>query len=379
MSQYRLMNRIALTLLFSVSIASLPAFAQAKNVILFVGDGAGVSSWNAAGIYGYSKPLALYLQRMPHLALVDTSTAKEWVTDAAAGATAWATGRKGRNGVLSETPDAVRGVKDGQKLKTILEYAEERGLSTGIISNDDRTGVTIAITAAFYSHTDERHLSGDIFMQLLNPRFGNGLDVVIGTGRQLITDAVSKMGHNLGDEIRATGYTYLDSLDAVSKLDPANDRVISLFDDTEFDFNRAVELAVARLSRNPKGYLLIAFTDCHLGKTARSLNRIIQLDKAVRNATEKHRNDTLILVTADHSYDLRIKGEDLVETATMATPRQIASIVSLEDEHTAEEVPLVADGPGSEMVHGFMPNTQIFHIMMTAFGWETHAADTGRQ
>ena len=373
------MNRFALMFALSCTVASLPAFSQARNIILFVGDGAGVSSLNAASIYGYGKPQALYLQSMPHVALVDTSTAKEWVTDAAAAATAWATGHKGRNGVISETPDAERGVKDGETLKTILEYAEERGLSTGIISNDERTGVTIAITAAFYAHSNDRQRSGDVFLQLLNPRFGNGVDVVIGTGRKWIGDAVSKMGRTLPEEIRAKGYTYLDSLNAVSSLDPAKDRFIALFDDTEFDFNQAVEQAVARLSRNPKGYLLIAFSDCHLGKTARSLSRIVELDKAVRNATGKHKSDTLILVTADHGYDLRIKGEALTETARTATPQQIAAVASLEDQHTAEEVTLIADGPGSEMAHGFMPNTQIFHIMMAAFGWETHSTNPDRQ
>jgi alkaline phosphatase len=369
------MNRHLVRFLIAVSISAAPAFPAAKNVILFVGDGVGVSSLNAAGIYGYGRPQALYLQKMPHLALVDTSTAKEWVSDAAASATAWAAGHKGRNGVVSQSPDAVRGVKDGETLKTILEYAEERGLSTGIISNDDRTGVTIAIVAAFYSHTNNRQLSGDIFLQLLNPKFGNGPDVVIGTGRKWITDAVSKMGHDLTKEIPAKGYAYVDSLAAVTQLDPSKERVISLFDDTEFDFNQAVEQAVARLSRNPKGYLLVAFSDCHLGKGAKTLNRIVALDKAVQNAAEKHKNDTLILMTADHGYDLRIKGESLVETAVGATPQQIAAVMSLEDQHTAEEVPLVAVGPGSEMVHGFMSNTDVFHIILNAFGWaQDHSA-----
>src|SRR5579863_893301 len=145
MLQYRRMNRTAWTLFLSLSIAAVPACSQARNVILFVGDGAGISSLNAAGIYGYGKPQALYLQRMPHLALADSSTAKEWVPDAAASATAWATGYKGRNGVLSQSPAAEQGVKDGETLKTILEFAEERGLSTGIISNDGRLGVACGI------------------------------------------------------------------------------------------------------------------------------------------------------------------------------------------------------------------------------------------
>jgi YVTN family beta-propeller protein len=371
MVQYMSMNKLA-GFVAALSISAGPAFAAPKNIILFVGDGVGVSSLNAAGIYGYGKPQALYLQKMPHVALVDTSTTKEWVSDAAASATAWATGYKGRNGVISQSSAVERGVKDGETLKTIFEYAEEHGLSTGLISNDDRTGVTIAIVAAFYAHSNNRQLSGDIFMQLLNPKFGNGPDVVIGTGRKWITDAVSKMGHNLAQEIPAKGYAYLDSLAAVSQLDPAKDRVISLFDDPEFDFNQAVEQAIARLSKNPKGYLLVAFSDCHLGKGAKTLNRIVALDKAVRNATEKHKKDTLILMTADHGYDIRIKGETLVETAVGATSQQIAAIASVEDQHTAEEVPLIADGPGSEMVHGFMSNTDVFHVMMAGFGWEKY-------
>jgi len=196
------MNRFVLLASSFLCLAVAPVFGTAKNVILFVGDGAGVSSLNAAGLYAYRKPLSLYLQSMPHVALVDTSTAKEWVTDAAAAATAWATGQKGSNGVISQSASAVRGVKDGETLKTILEYAEEKGLSTGIISNDERTGVTIAITAAFYAHSNNRQDSGNIFMQLLHPRFGNGPDVVIGTGRKWISEAVAKLGPGLGAGIR---------------------------------------------------------------------------------------------------------------------------------------------------------------------------------
>ena len=72
---------------------------------------------------------------MPYVALVETSSASEWVTDSAAAMTAMVTGHKTHNGVLSQSDTAVRGVKDGEALKTILEHAEERGLSTGVVSN----------------------------------------------------------------------------------------------------------------------------------------------------------------------------------------------------------------------------------------------------
>src|SRR5580700_7921770 len=123
-----------ISVILTVVLYMTSAARAANNVILFIGDGVGVSSLNAASIYGYQKAQALYVQKMPNLGLADTSTAKQWVTDAAAGATAWATGVKGRNGVVSQSPTAEQGVKDGETLKTVLEYAEENGLSTGIIS-----------------------------------------------------------------------------------------------------------------------------------------------------------------------------------------------------------------------------------------------------
>ena len=118
-------------------------------MILFIGDGAGVSSLNAASIFGYGEPRSLYIQSMPHLALADTSTAKEWVTGGAACASAWATGRKTRNGFVSMSAGAGRDVKDGEVYKTVFEYAQENGLSTGVISNEDRTGITGAVVSAF--------------------------------------------------------------------------------------------------------------------------------------------------------------------------------------------------------------------------------------
>src|SRR5215468_8808133 len=213
----RLSNRAALLGILTISAAQAET---AKSVIFFLGDGAGISSLNAASIYGYGRAQALYLQHLPGVALADSSTVREWVTDAAAAATAFATGVKSRNGVVSQTASAVTDVRDGDTLKTILEYAEERGLSTGVIANDDRTGVTIAAVAAFYSHTNNRQRSADIFQQLLHPKFGNGVDVVIGTGLKWISAESTKAGRNIADDIPAAGYAYVHSLKELTDLDP---------------------------------------------------------------------------------------------------------------------------------------------------------------
>ena len=115
--------------------SAFPADRRAKNVILFLADAGGISTLHAASLHGYGDTRKLYIQSMPHIGLSDTSTASNWVSDSAAGMTAVVTGRKTHNGVLSQSDTAVRGKTDGAPLKTILEYAEEKGLSTGIITN----------------------------------------------------------------------------------------------------------------------------------------------------------------------------------------------------------------------------------------------------
>jgi alkaline phosphatase len=121
---------LALLLLPVLAFAAEP---RAKNVILFLGDAGGIPTLNAAGLRAHDKPQSLYLHSFPHLALSDTSSLDRWVTDSAAGMTAIVTGEKTNNGMLSLLP-AVNG-QPARTLKTILEYAEERGLSTGVVTN----------------------------------------------------------------------------------------------------------------------------------------------------------------------------------------------------------------------------------------------------
>ena len=361
------------TLAVFVVLAS-QCFAQsskAKNIIIFIGDGTGVSSLNAASIYGYDKPQSLYIQSFPGVALADTSTATQWVTDGGAGATAIATGVKTNNGVLSESSAAVKDQKDGEILKTFFEYAREHGLSTGAISNDDRQGVTNALTAAFFAHNNNRGKTGEIFEEMIAPRNGGtGLDVAYSGGRKDVLKQVSALGRDGAADLKSRGYVFVDSLDALKSVDASHTKVVMLNDDTDMPIKPAVDDAITRLSKNPNGFVLVVFSDCHTGKTSTSLRRIVEMDNVVREVAAAHKQDTLILWTADHSYDLHIKGETLTETLKKNEGKKITTAVSLEDEHTAEEVPVMAIGPGSERVHGFISNTDVFHILMAAPGWQ---------
>jgi alkaline phosphatase len=366
------MNKQFAVLVGAMLLSAVPVWPQARNVILFTADGVGISTLNAASIYGYRKPQALYVQSMPYLALTDTSTAKEWITDSAAASTAWATGAKTGNGIRSESPSAERGIRAGEKLKTILEYAEEHGLSTGIITDNDENGVAASAVSAFYAHSykSQKSAAGDAFLELLNTKYGNGVDVVIGPGHKLIAEQLKKNGRNLDAEIRAKGYSYVNSVKALSTLDPSAQRVIALLDDSEFDLNEAIQQAVVRLRKNPKGFILIANSDCKFADAEKTLDQLVAYDKVVREISEQNKKDTLILFTGSHGENLRIKGEELTETKRNSPEHGILQAIFYQPEHTAEEVPLLAAGPGSERVSGYVPNTEVFSYMMAALDWK---------
>ena len=344
---------------FAWSCNSVNGASGAKNVILFLADGTGIPTIHAASIYGYGKPQQLFIQQMPHLGLSETSTASSWVTDSAAGMTAIVTGEKTHNGVVSQAADAVRGERDGRLLKSILEYAEERGLSTAVVSN---SAVSDATPAACYAHSNERAKHGTIFAQILEPRFGDGVDVVIGPGRTTILEQTEELGVDLAAGLMARGYAFVDNPQAMQEAADERDRVIALYESEDFDLGVAVDKAIDILTRNPKGFFLMVESNNHFLDAEKSLSRLVAMDKVIRQTAERMGNtDTLILFTADHSYDLRISSAPKV-------PDVIPHVV-IDGHHTAEEVLVAGQGPGAEKVKGFFPNTRLFHIMKDAYGW----------
>jgi alkaline phosphatase len=349
--------------------------ARAKNVILFLGDAGGIRTLSAASIHGYGETRRLFIHAMPHIALAETSSASSWVTDSAAGMTAIVTGHKTHNGVIAQSAAAVRGARDGEPLKTILEYAEERGLSTGVVSN---SSVASATPAALYAHANDRRKVGEIFAQVLSPRFGDGVDVIMGPGREEISKATAALGLDLEPALLRNGYAVPGSLEEVP---PEARRVVVLAGSGEFELDAATRLAIGVLSRNPNGFFLMVESDLHTEQVVRGLDRTVALDRIVRESHERLRDQqTLILYTADHSYDLSVhggsKGQALLTEADRAAATGDQESIRLanlrrDDHHAAEEVLVAAAGPGAERVRGILSNTDLFHIMLAAYGWQT--------
>jgi|1185.fasta_scaffold00004_10 alkaline phosphatase len=102
---------------------------RARNIILFIGDGMGDSEITAARNYQAGASGRRALDTLPFTGSVTTYALQEgdpskpdYVTDSAAGGTAWATGQKTSNGRISTS------AKADQPLKTILELAKEAAI-----------------------------------------------------------------------------------------------------------------------------------------------------------------------------------------------------------------------------------------------------------
>ncbi len=349
--------------LFLSSTLALSAAGRARNVILFIGDAGGIPALHAASVHGFSEPNKLFVQNMPHIGLMDTSSAGEWVTDSAAAMTAIVTGQKTDNEVLSKSAAAPG--KQRVPLKTILEYAEERGLSTGLITN---VSIFDATPAACYSHVDKRSQLAEIADQAVHPRFGNGPELFIGADRKAVLTAAAKQGIEIDSRFREKGYSVYDTFSAI----PAGAGRVFAMLDGDYDLGAAVDRAITMLSKNSKGFFLMVEWDMHTMNTRRGLDRALVLDRVIRRTSERARKDTLIVFAADHSYDIRVragrKDAPLLPDAAAPAPRR--PNVRVEDAHTGEQVLVAAQGPGSERVRGFFAKTDLFRIMLAAYGWK---------
>jgi len=339
-----------------------PDERPAKNVILFLGDGMGLSTVTAARILegqlrgerGEENWLAF--ERLPHVSLVKTYNTNQQTPDSAGTMTAIVTGSKTRAGVIGVDERVARGDAAGvagHELRTLFETAEQRGVSTGIVTT---TRVSHATPAGVYGHSPERGWEDDASLseaardidfpdltrQLVEWPYGDGLDVVLGGGRRTFLPRRSKDpeqpgvtgsrrdGRDLIAEwlARRPGSVYVWNRAGFDAVPESTSRLLGLFepDHMKFEHDRSGDIAgepslaemtskaIGILSRNPKGFLLLVEGGRidhahHLGNAYRALTDTIAFSDAVRAALERTDPDeTLIVVTADHGHVLSIAG-----------------------------------------------------------------------
>jgi alkaline phosphatase len=203
------------------------------------------------------------------------------------------------------------------------------------------------------------------------------MDVVIGAGRRQIYSQATAAGRDPDEVARQNHRTIYDTLAAVPA---SNLRPIVVLDNSP-SMPEAARLAIERLSKNRKGYFLVIEWDAHTDNPQTGLDNLVNFDRLIRELSRTvNLKNTLMVFTADHSFEFRtvggaagqsiLNGFDEWRKTHRPNEEIVLPAMRVGHSHTGEEVVVAAQGPGSQQVKGFLPNTQLFHIMMNAFGWK---------
>lgn len=338
---------------------------RAKNVILFIGDGMGVSTITATRVYSVGVAGQLVVDQFPHTALSRTYSADSITPDSAPTMTAMMSGKNTNAGVIglddsTENRD-FNGDGDGERVVTLLEQAKRADMRVGVVST---ARITHATPAATYAHINNRDDENAIALQALpgdatyNQRLGEGIDVIFGGGRQFFVPASATDeeggggsrgdGRDLRAEFQARGYTYVWNAPGFNALTRQDLPVLGLFERShmEYEYDRPTdtgsEPSVTEMTlkaidllqngdrrkgrRQSRGYFLMVEGGRidhahHEGNAFRALHDAQELDRAIGAAVRAvDLRDTLIIVSADHSHVFNIAGYPLRPLHEMPYP-----------------------------------------------------------
>lgn len=377
---------------------------KAKNVILFIGDGMGLSTVTAARIYdGQSRGETgeenlLSFEKMPNTALVKTYNTNAQVPDSAGTATAINTGVKTRSGAINVGPaapigDCAAGLANA--LPTLAEATQGKGMAVGIVTT---TRITHATPATVYGKAPDRDWEADRDIPEAQRPFGCTdlaaqlvqfpFAVALGGGTAQFYGA-DKGGKRLdaaadlpADWAARTGGHYVTTGAGMRAAPKDGKPMLGLFnkdhlrysldrttDDAEPTLTDMTLTAIDRMEDNPNGYYLMVEAGRidhahHAGKAGYALADTQELSRAVEAAMGAvDLSDTLILVTADHSHVFTMAGYP-----TRGNPI-LGLVVGNDDHGDADDTPSLAkdglpyttlgyaNGPGAISGARTMPET----------------------
>ncbi|WP_020617083.1 alkaline phosphatase [Paenibacillus daejeonensis] len=274
---------------------------SAKNVILLIPDGMGISYLTATRIFkGEELSFERYVK-----GLMKTYSADTNITDSAAAGTAMATGYKTNNGVISVTPD-------GGQPDSILDASREKGKSTGLVAT---SRITHATPAVFAAHDPSRGNEPALALDYIN-----NVDVILGGGRDMflpVSEGGRQEERNLVAEAQEAGYDYITNRSELGNV--TSDKVLGLFgmSDLKYEIDRDLvntpslaemtDLAIDVLSKNDEGFFLMVEGSQidwagHANDPVALIHDMLAFEDAVDVALEyaKADGETLVVVVGDH-------------------------------------------------------------------------------
>ena len=321
-----------------------------------IGDGMGVSQVYAGMTANKG---SLYLEKSQFVGLSKTYSADRYITDSAAGGTAIATGTKTNNGAIGVDPD-------GNPVKSILEYAAENGLSTGVVAS---CAITHATPASFVAHQPKRGMQEEIAVDFFN----SDITLFIGGGKRYFNDRSDSV--NLVPKLAEKGFQLAFTMEEIKELTTgrlaglvADEHPASYPERGEF-LPESVESAINLLKGNDKGFFLMVEGSQidwagHGNDTEAVVNEMLDFDRAIKVAFDYADQDpnTLVVITADHETGgMALTGGDLSTGEVEGTFATTG--------HTSVMVPVFAYGAGAEQFAGLYENTEIFAKLLALYGF----------
>lgn len=339
-----------------------------KNVIVLIGDGMGPQQIRAGEIYKQEK---LYMQTIAQSTKVDTNSYYGDTTDSAAAATALSSGFLTENGMVGLKPD-------GQETKTLVDIASELGKRTGVITTEELYGAT---PMGFSAHATNRneHL-------ILLESAASTSNVNLFASYKL-----PKNKEYLLDYFTNNGYEMITNPEILS--DCTSEKVLGQFnivagadsmtiDEIALSLDGLVSEALEYLTKDEDGFFLMvegAHIDHggHNNDIQYMLNELLAFDDAVKYVVEwaKKRDDTLVLVTADHETGGLWVNEDLEYGKLFEYDQELNRFINfawLSKGHTSTPVWLFAYGDEIDFLKystfndaSLMKNVDVFKIAQT--------------
>ncbi len=345
---------LALLTLVGCSATHAPPVGP-HSIILFIGDGMGVSHVTAARVESGS----LNMERLTTGGFLATHAVGSFVTDSAASGTAIATGELTTNGAISVSPS-------GEPLKTVLEYAEENGMATGLVVT---CSITHATPAVFVAHVpdrdDEALIAEHIAASGVDVMFGGGLGHFLpaSASGSLRTDERDLLYEMEGGITIVRTEEEFDELLGAERSD--EERVAGLFYRAHppVEYERAPSLArltagaLNVLAGDEDGFFLMVEGSQidwagHENNSDWIIAEMLDFDAAVGIGMDFAERDgrTLVVVTSDHET-----GGYAVLDGSVAEHR-VSRTGFTTGGHSASMVPLLAYGPGSAHLGGIHDN-----------------------
>lgn len=324
-------------LLLAVSVSA--SFAEeggltvrkAKNAVLFIGDGMGVGAvtlfLNYENFYKKQSTILEKVMRDGRVALCLTQPLENLVPECSSAGTAMATGEKTNLLRVSEAAD-------GSSMKTILEYAQEAGKATGIVTTQR---VSHSTPAVFSSHVPNRSMEAEIAAQQaksnLTILLGGGMEYWIPQGGKVsdVAEITENLGaksgskrkddENLIEQMKGRGYSFVSTAEALNQTKPG-DKVLGMFSashlppsidqrngpkGTSPTLSEMTQKALELLSSNENGFVLVVEQGAldqiaHENDAAGTIAEMQELDRAVGIVMDfvAKNPDTLVLIASDH-------------------------------------------------------------------------------